>query len=72
MSYGFVSPIANGLSGIYNSEAAYFKAIKAGLVAHLSGYAPAISVEYARKGLPDEVKPTFQEVEEATAALPPA
>ena len=71
-SYGFFAPMANGLNGIYASEGAYFKAIKAGLIAHLSGYAPAISVEYARKGLPDEVKPSFQEVEEATAALPPA
>ena len=71
-SYGFVAPIANGLNAIYTSEGAYFKAIKSGLVAHLSGYAPAISVEFARKGLPDEVKPSFMEVEEATAALPPA
>ena len=72
VSYGFMSPIANGLNAIYASESAYFKAIKSGLIAHLNGYAPAISVEYARKGLPDEVKPSFTEVEEATAALPPA
>ncbi len=71
-SYGFIAPMANGLNGIYSSEGAYFKAIKAGIVAHLNGYAPAISVEYARKGLPDESKPSFSEVEEATAALPPA
>ena len=72
MAYGFVGPIANGMNAVYASEFAYFKAMKAGLVAHLGGYAPAISVEYARKGLPDEFKPSFQEVEEATAALPPA
>ena len=72
MSYGFIAPIANGLNAIYTSEGAYFKAIKSGIIAHLNGYAPAISVEYARKGLPDEVKPSFTEVEEATVALPPA
>ncbi len=70
-AYGFIAPMANGLNGIYTSEGAYFKAIKAGLIAHLNGYAPAISTEYARKGLPDEVRPSFIEVEEATAALPP-
>jgi len=72
VSYGFAAPMAAGLKSIYKSEGAYFKTMKVGLVAHLSGYAPAISVEYARKTLPDEVKPSFSEVEEATAALPPA
>jgi len=72
VSYGFMAPMAQGLKRIYTSEGAYFKTMKVGLVAHLSGYAPAISVEYARKTLPDELKPSFSEVEEATAALPPA
>ena len=71
-SYGFIAPIAGGLNAIYASEASYFKCMKVGLIAHLTGYAPAISVEFARKGLPDESKPGFTEVEEATAALPPA
>jgi chemotaxis protein MotA len=72
MAYGFVAPMANGLNAIYTSEGAYFKAMKTGLVAHLCGYAPAISAEYARKGLPGDVRPAFAQVEEATAALPPA
>ena len=48
------------------------KCLKAGLLAHLHGYAPAVSVEYARKALLSDVRPTFYEVEEATSALPPA
>lgn len=72
ISYGFVAPIASGLKGIYTAEGAYFKCIKAGIVAHLTGVAPAISVEYARKVLPSEFRPTFAELEEATSALPPA
>ena len=72
MTYGFVGPMAAGLRSIYASEGKYFQCMKTGLVAHLSGYAPAISVEYARKILPTEVRPSFTEVEEATAALPPA
>ena len=46
--------------------------LRSGLLAHLGGYAPAISIEYARKILPTELRPGFTEVEEATAALPPA
>ena len=72
IAYGFVGPIASGLKNIYATEAMYFKCIKVGLIAHLGGFAPAISVEYARKILPTELRPGFTEVEEATAALPPA
>ena len=37
----------------------------------MQGYAPAVSVEFARKALLSNVRPTFYEVEEAVAALPP-
>jgi chemotaxis protein MotA len=41
-------------------------AMKVGLLAHISGYAPAIAIEFARKALMSEVRPTFTEVDEAT------
>ena len=72
ISYGFVGPFANALKGIYDAEVKYYQCMKAGILAHLGGYAPAISVEFARKTLLSNVRPTFYEVEEATAALPPA
>lgn len=71
-AYGFFAPIASGLKHIYNAEGKYYLAMKTGLIAHLSGYAPAISVEYARNVLEPAYRPTFAQVEEATAALPPA
>jgi len=71
-SYGFIGPIASGLKNVYHSENKYYVCIKTGLLAHLSGYAPAISIEYARNVLEPEFRPTFAQVEEATAALPPA
>ncbi|HYB09961.1 MAG TPA: flagellar motor stator protein MotA [Alphaproteobacteria bacterium] len=72
LSYGFVGPIGNGLKAIYDAELKYFQCIKAGLLAHMQGYAPAISVEFGRKALLSNVRPTFYEVEESNAALPPA
>ena len=72
ISYGFLAPIANSLKAVYDAEAKYFQCMRAGLLAHLHGYAPAVSVEYARKALLSDVRPTFYEVEEATSALPPA
>ena len=72
LSYGFIGPISSILKQIADAELKYLQCMKAGLLAHLHGSAPAISVEYARKALASEVRPSFYEVEEACAALPPA
>lgn len=70
MAYGFVGPIANILKNKFEENGKYLQCIKVGLLGHLNGYAPSISVEYARKTLLNEVRPTFAEVEEATGQLP--
>ena len=71
-AYGFVAPMASNLEATYNSEHHYFVCMKMGLIGHMQGYAPQVSVEFARKILPDEFKPTFAEVEEICSNLPPA
>lgn len=71
LAYGFVGPIASALKATFEAEAKYLQCIKAGLLAHLQGYAPAVSVEFARKALLSEVRPTFYEVEETTNNLKP-
>lgn len=71
LSYGFVGPTANAIQNAYEDEHRYFAAIKAGLLAHLQGYAPAVSVEFARKALSSTIRPSFLEVEEATGELQP-
>jgi chemotaxis protein MotA len=70
LAYGYFGPMANSLKAILDAESKYFQCLKIGLLAHLQGFAPSISIEYARKTLLSEVRPTFIEVEEATAALP--
>lgn len=68
--YGFIGPMARELEQRFSSENAYFQCLKVGILAHLQGFAPAISIEYARKAIPSNVRPSFAEVEEATQALP--
>ncbi len=70
VAYGFVAPIATTLNATYDAETKYYQCLKAGLLAYLQGYAPAICVEFARKALLSHVRPTFYEVEEAVSALP--
>jgi chemotaxis protein MotA len=69
-AYGMIGPAANYMKAIMDADSKYMQALKIGLLAHLQGFAPSISIEYARKTLLSEVRPTFAEVEEATAALP--
>jgi chemotaxis protein MotA len=69
LAYGMVGPMGNALKATFDAEGKYLQCIKAGLLAHLQGYAPAIAVEFARKALLSDVRPTFYEVEEATSKV---
>ena len=48
-----------------------YQCMKAGILAHIAGHPPAISVEFARKTLSSDVRPGFAELEEAFESLPP-
>ncbi|MBV9862575.1 MAG: flagellar motor stator protein MotA [Alphaproteobacteria bacterium] len=69
LSYGFIGPIAASVKARGDAELRYYFCIKAGILAYMQGYAPAIAVEFARKALTAEVRPTFYEVEEAVGKL---
>jgi chemotaxis protein MotA len=69
-SYGFVGPIASAVRARNEAESRYYQCIKAGILAYMQGYAPAVAVEFARKALNTDVRPTFYEVEEAVEAVP--
>lgn len=72
MAYGFFAPMAQSLRSIYEAESKFYLSMKAGLLAHMAGYAPAVSIEFARKALMTDVRPTFAEVEASTSTLTPA
>ncbi|MFO1189670.1 MAG: flagellar motor stator protein MotA [Alphaproteobacteria bacterium] len=70
LSYGFIAPMAASLKSVYESDVKYFQCMKAGLLAYLQGHAPQVAIEFARKALMSDVRPTFYELEEAVNALP--
>lgn len=72
LGYAIVGPIGEAVKNANSHDLAYYDAIKIGLLAHMGGQPPAVSVEFARKALPMSQRPTFMEVEEAQANLPPA
>ena len=65
MSYGFMQPIATHLELLGQSEARYLECIKAGVVAFGKGTTPPMSVEFARRVIFSDVRPTFAESEAA-------
>jgi chemotaxis protein MotA len=70
VAYGFFGPMAQSLKSTFEAESKYFLSLKVGLLAHISGQPPVMAIEFARKALMSEVRPTFAEVEAATSALP--
>ncbi|MEW6740489.1 MAG: flagellar motor stator protein MotA [Nitrospirota bacterium] len=69
MCYGFVGPMARNLEHIANEDKEYLNVLKVALVAFVGGAAPQISVEFGRRVIPGNVKPSFVEVEEALREL---
>ncbi len=70
VAYGFFAPMAASLKATFEAEAKYYISLKAGLLAHIAGQPPVMAVEFARKALMSDVRPSFSEVEAATANLP--
>ena len=63
LCYGFVGPMATQLEHKVDFEGQYLATIKAGILALSKGLAPAIAVEFARRSIPSELRPTFAETE---------
>lgn len=73
LSYGFLQPLAGSLEARVNADGAYFVCIKAGLLATYKGNPPAIAIEFARRVLPHDVRPSFADTEKfCKAAASPA
>jgi chemotaxis protein MotA len=65
LAYGFLQPIAANLEHRVADEGRYEQCIKAGLLSVYKGLPPAIAVEFARRVLPHDVRPSFEETEVA-------
>lgn len=64
LAYGFVQPIAVSLEQRVAHDQYYCLCIKTGLLAVYKGNPPAIAVEFARRVLPHDVRPSFNETEQ--------
>ncbi len=68
-AYGFILPLANNLDTLKQSEGRYLECIKTAIVAYAKGNAPIMVVEFARRVIFNDMRPSFEEVEKAVRGL---
>jgi chemotaxis protein MotA len=64
ISYGFLQPIAAGIENVSSNEGRYILALKAGLLAFANDAPPIVAVEFARRAIFSDVRPSFKEMED--------
>jgi chemotaxis protein MotA len=74
LCYGVVGPLAARLEANIEERSQFFQVLRAAITAYARGAAPILAVEYARRSIPVEFRPTFIELEAAIrrdAKIPP-
>ena len=62
--YGFMGPMAKNLENIASEDKQFLTVIKAGLLAFIGTPSPQVAIEFARRAVPGELRPTFLELED--------
>ena len=70
LCYGFFSPFAVNMAKANEAESQYFNCLRVGLLTFIRGASPLIALEFARRSIPNGVRPTFQELEETLRGKP--
>ena len=65
MCYGFLGPLAANLQKINDAEADYLRCLRQGVIAFVKGSPPVLAVEFARRSIPHELRPSFKDFETA-------
>ena len=75
LCYGVVGPLASRLESVIETQAQFQQVLRIALVSWAGGASPILAIEYARRSIPIELRPTFLDMERAIkrdAIIPPA
>ncbi len=67
ISYGFMGPLAAKMEANLGDHGQVLHVIKAGLIGFAKDCSPKVCVEFARRSIPQHIRPTFEEVDKATS-----
>ncbi len=63
LCYGFVGPVSRNLEHLANEDREFLTVIKAALLAFVNTPSPQVAIEFARRVIPGDLKPSFLELE---------
>lgn len=63
LGYGFVGPVASAMATRAEQDGKPFELVKIALLASVRGYPPPVAIEFARKQLFSNVRPSFSDLE---------
>ena len=66
-SYGFMQPLAAKMEQVIAEEGKVLDVIKAAMLAYSKNCSPKVCVEFARRTIPPDARPDFEEVDQATS-----
>jgi chemotaxis protein MotA len=61
--YGFAGPLATSMEHNIKEEASYYHVIRIALVAYVARAIPQMAIEFARRAIPESVRPGYDELE---------
>jgi chemotaxis protein MotA len=64
--------MAANMAKLNDSEMQYYHCLRMGIISFAKGSAPILAVEFARRTIPHQIRPTFQEMEKACKNAPAA
>ena len=64
LAYGFVGPLSRNMDRKVAKEAKYLECIKSALLSFAKSMPPAVAIEYGRRAIDPESRPSFKETEE--------
>jgi chemotaxis protein MotA len=65
LCYGFFAPLAGMMTKMVDAEGQYYNALRTALLAFSKGSAPVLAVEFARRSIPAEYRPSFKDFEKS-------
>jgi chemotaxis protein MotA len=68
-SYGFLQPLSAKMEDTLGADGKFMEVLKVGLLAFAKNCSPKVCVEFSRRTIPPELRPTFTEVDQLTSGV---
>jgi chemotaxis protein MotA len=65
LCYGFVGPLGAYMTKQAEAEGQYYNCLRVAILAFSRGNAPVLAIEFARRSVPSDLRPTFKAMEAA-------